>query len=684
VGDGPRGRAQVTRRRGRAPGTALAPPEGATGRGFALRLLPCLLLTAAVAACGGGSRPPPAAEPAAAIVATRTELGVNLPPVSDWSATPVYVDLVRQARRFGTPAKPWDEAAVLGPDGWPVGDFGVFLMTGQSRVSGTAGTYKVSFRGQATVGVVASTAGIANQAYDPAADRTTLDVVVPEGTDQLALGFTQTRGGIKDLAVIRPGYDPDDAPLFTRPFLDHIARFGTLRFMDWLATNVDSGSGAWAARPTPATVRYAAKAGVPWEHVIALANQAGKDVWINVPVRADDDYVRELARLLKATLRPELRVYVEYSNELWNGLFPQFALNVAMAKAEVQADPRSVLAYDRATDANTLAFRRVALRLKQIGDIFRAEYGDAAMLRTIRPVLSGQVVQPYVTEIGLAFIDAVYGPPARYFHAIAGAPYFNLGPLQTAEGLTPDQVLQAMEGSLASLAAVNAFERNRGLASWYGLRWLAYEGGADTFGPGSIAAKAAAGMDPRLEGLCLRYLQTWNEAGGDLFVWYTAGAGQWTSPYGTFELTVDLAVTDAPKLRCLEKAIAGQPATTRGRNAAPGAFAATAHLGNSPSPGEPTVRYLQPGRYVDYLVHADRAATFALTLTTEAGAPGNSVDIAVNGTPVANDVPLTVTGWGTPAAQPPIPVSLDRGFNTLRLTTHAATTGYALHRLELR
>lgn len=216
--------------------------------------------------------------------------------MADWSATPVYVDLVRQARRFGSPDAPWDEAASIGADGWPVADFGVFLMTGQSRLSGTAGTYTVRFRGRAEIGVVASNARVARVAFDAGADRTTAEVVLAQGADQLALKFTATRGGVKDLQVIRPGYDVESPPLFTRALLDHLAPFGTLRFMDWLATNHDSGRGDWAARPTPTTVRHGSKAGVPWEHVIALANIFGKDVWINVPVRADDDYVRQLAR----------------------------------------------------------------------------------------------------------------------------------------------------------------------------------------------------------------------------------------------------------------------------------------------------------------------------------------------------------------------------------------------------
>ncbi len=374
-------------------------------------------------------------------------LGANLPAISDWSATPVYVNLVHQARRFGTPDAPWDENAVLGSDGWPVGDFGIFLSTAQAGVAGTGGTYKVSFTGRANVAPVASAgASIANQAYDAHADRTTLDLVVdtgaPSGGNQLALKFTGTQGGIRNLKVIRPGYDPDDPPLFTSSFIDHIARFRTVRFMDWLRTNDNNGDARWASRPTPERVPYASPLGVPWEHVVALANRTGQDIWINIPLRADDDYVENLARLLKSTLNPGSRVYVEYSNELWNPGFAQFGGNLELARAEVEADPASALAFDKASrtytvaDPNVLAFRRIAKRLKEIADIFAGVFGAPAMLTRIRPVLAAQVVQPHVARIGLDFIRDTYGPPAHYFHALASAPYFNLGAQQTVDGLT--------------------------------------------------------------------------------------------------------------------------------------------------------------------------------------------------------------------------------------------------------
>lgn len=56
--------------------------------------------------------------------------------------------------------------------------------------------------------------------------------------------------GIKNLKVVRPGYDALNPPLFTTEFLNHIARFKTLRFMDWLKTNNNNVVSTWATRST--------------------------------------------------------------------------------------------------------------------------------------------------------------------------------------------------------------------------------------------------------------------------------------------------------------------------------------------------------------------------------------------------------------------------------------------------
>src|SRR5262249_27268821 len=161
--------------------------------------------------------------------------------------------------------------------------------------------------------------------------------------------------GITNVHLIRPGYDATNPPTFTREFLAHLKRFSTLRFMDWTSTN-NSTVVNWSDRTLP-TGRQTVN-GVAWEYVIELANTLDKDIWVNVPAEASDDYVRQLATLLRDKLRPDVAVYVEYSNEVWNWGFDQATWNKNQAIAEVQAGG-SPLNFDGDTDPNVWAARRI-------------------------------------------------------------------------------------------------------------------------------------------------------------------------------------------------------------------------------------------------------------------------------------------------------------------------------------
>ena len=81
-----------------------------------------------------------------------------------------------------------------------------------------------------------------------------------------------------------------------------------------------------------------------------LANTLHTNVWISVPAHATDDYVRQLATLLKNGLASDLKIYLEYSNEVWNTSFEQNRYNRSAAGAEVvaaaQAGKSSDLNYD--------------------------------------------------------------------------------------------------------------------------------------------------------------------------------------------------------------------------------------------------------------------------------------------------------------------------------------------------
>jgi len=636
-----------------------------------------LLLACSAAPKTRALRAPTVASPA---------LGANLAPVSDYSQTPVFVNLMEQARRFGSAETPWDEKAVLGVDGWPVGDFGVVLMVGQGHVPGTAGKYAVSFIGRARVEVVASPAVVRNAAYDAHKNHSTLDVEMPPGAEQLMLRFMGTGQGIKALRVIRPGYDAQHPPHFTRLFLQHIAPFKTLRFMDWLRTN-GSTVRTWAQRADPGTTHFLSAAGVPWERVLELSNTNSSDLWINLPVEADDDYTRQLAMLCKSLLKPGLHVYLEYSNEVWNPGFGQFHKNLQLAREELAANESSKLRLGGETDINRMAFRRTAKRLLEMAAIFRDVYGPQAYAQRVRPVLAAQVVQPSILQLQLRFIEAAYGPPADYLFGVAVAPYFNLGASQTEDQLSADQVLTAMGASVDRLERQNSLETNVALARWYGLPLLAYEGGSDTFGSGSLDAKRQASHDPRMLTLCERYLAKWFDTGGALFMWFQAGAGDWRHRYGSWELSESLLDQNAPKLRCLQDFGAKYMAHDPQRNALPGGVDAMNYVGSYAPYSKDSrlrLRYLHPGQSLDYLLWSPAARDYQMSLRAETGQSGNSVQLAVDGRSVASTVALVASGWGAMKETASLTLRLTAGFHTLRIRTLTETTGFRLDTISLR
>ena len=136
---------------------------------------------------------------------------------------------------------------------------------------------------------------------------------------------------------------------FTTPYLNLLAPFSTLRFMDWASTNGNPVT-KWSQRTPPDYASQQQPNGAAWEYAIQLCNTLGKDMWVNVPVGATDGYVTSLAKLIHKELNPNLNVYVEFSNEVWNSSFAQFFTNLNAAEAEVKADKHSPLDYDGDTD----------------------------------------------------------------------------------------------------------------------------------------------------------------------------------------------------------------------------------------------------------------------------------------------------------------------------------------------
>ncbi len=612
-------------------------------------------------------------------------IGANLDAVTDWSLANPFVNVFKQARTFQALNRAGN--ATVDADGWATEDFETIVQSGAPNTARVYnGVYKLSFTGRADVSLSVTPGAISNVVYNPATNTTTADVLLSasdaDGGWYYILQFRNV-SGVRDVKLIRPGYDANTTQVFTDQFLSQIGSFSTLRFMDWLRTN-NSPVVNWADRARVTDATWSTDRGVPWEVIVQLANQTGKDAWVTVPGGATDDYVRQLAVLLKSGLNADRAVYLEWSNEVWNGMFTQTSANYSAASAEVAAGG-SNLAYAGETAAVSSwdwAFRRVAQRIVSISNTFASVWGTDAINGRVRPVLASQVAVPYILRTQLEYIDRVYGDPSRFLFGVAGAPYFYVGAADQGANLSATDVLAALAtGIQENKGFLNEYAH---LATYYGLQSLAYEGGPDTYGPNNIAAKKAASLDPRMKDLVVQYLTDWYARGGGLFNWFVAGPTNYDSQYGTWGLTNDVLNLTSPKYQGVEKVAADDPVPVAIGTPVVGTVMARDSV-NAPT-ADPYPRYLNANDYRDYLVRAPQAGTYNLVLNYAQVGTSGQVQVLVNDR-VVQTLTLAATGPGYDsqwapnsfADAPALPVALGEGLNVVRL--RVVVGGYTLNSL---
>jgi hypothetical protein len=394
----------------------------------------------------------------------------------------------------------------------------------------------------------------------------------------------------------------------------------------------------------------------------------------------------------------------EYSNEVWNWSFEQATYNLQMANRSVVVDGDPFrLNYDSCNNTGYWAWRRTAYMCKHIADIFGAVFtGDVGPNKRVRPVLAGQVANTEVVRQGLVYLEAVWGPPGTIIHAIAGAPYFNLGDEANSNpNLTVDQVIDAMNASITNMSTSfgigedNPLAGNLGFAYHYGVQFRCYESGPDTSGPndsGSLWAKANATIDPRMQDLVMRYERTLAEYGpaSGPANYFVAGASPLYEQYGSYGLLYDMTITDTPKLRAIDATrVMQRPPPTIGVPIPTVSFNATDYVGHTVPFNVPWLEYLNAGSTFGYFVRNDQptAVDFDVVVYT-AGSTNSSLEVCF-GWQACTTVQTTATqGWSTFVPTTPatftapassvglvqLNVTVTRAYNigTLDFTLHSA------------
>jgi hypothetical protein len=358
--------------------------------------------------------------------------------------------------------------------------------------------------------------------------------------------FNLALNGVGNLNIQAP--DAVAGTPFRKPFLDKVDRLvhgSVIRYMDWMQTNA-SPVVNWSDRNT--SFYQTSAAGVNYENIVALSNYTKADAWINIPVKASDDYVRNLAKFLKANLNPTLNVHVEYSNELWNGGDGnQGTYNLLQART----DPTLT----KTDDTGRMA-QRAAEKLRQSVEIFKQEFGGSSRLR---PEIGGFIANPYWGQWQIDWLKSKGVNLTSDNYRIAIAPYVPGSPTDLGEnpGDSATTILQKLSNFMNGQVKTWILQ-NKGVADAAGIKLDSYEAAiASFYGTTNLQTHIDLQNDPRLGDLEKQFIAMWDTAsGGGLYNAF--GLVSPYSQYGQWGLLNDVNATGSVKFDAVSSLVAPQ------------------------------------------------------------------------------------------------------------------------------
>lgn len=464
----------------------------------------------------------------------RARFGMNLAGVVDWTREWPLVDAFKHSRPWITKG---DGKFTFDEHGNPL------LQAGQSvhtlllrEIDGhyPKGVYMLTYEGK---GKINARRWDVSDTVKEEPGRIEINVVPGNGGIQVEITESDPKDPIRNVRVWMPGFENAKSP-FHPLFLERLEPFGVLRFMDCQKTN-DNPLKSWAERPKLTDARYSTNKGVPVELMIELANTRKVHPWFCMPHQADDDFVRSFAKLVKDKLDPDLRVYIEYSNEVWNRQFGQARYAQQMGKGLKLSD-----------NDFQAQLRFCSQRSVEVFKIWEDVFGGPK--RLVR-VLAAQAANTWVSEQVLTWKDA-----HKHCDALAVAPYFGhkLGNPKTAlvvNKMTVDQLLDDLDKEVDG-PNKELMQKQEKLARKYNLELVAYEGGQHLAGHGGAENDEtltklfhAANRHPRMADLYKKHLTHWFASGGGLYVVFSnVGKPSKWGAWGVLEYQ-DQPIDKAPK-----------------------------------------------------------------------------------------------------------------------------------------
>lgn len=381
---------------------------------------------------------------------------------------------------------------------------------------------------------------------------------------------------------------------FRLDFISQMSNYHRIRFGLWqlVMDGTDNQSVNWSdATPVDYATQF-----MPWgaspEWDIRLINiinqsikdngcQAKTDPWIQIPYRANDDYVRRLAEMIASDIdfvaNPDIKIYIEWANEVWNPSFEH--LNYA-ASACNNVNP----ALDCSGDIFNRAFSYQVHRSLEIFTIFEEVFnithpipgGDNHLVKVLGGVAGFQYANgQLLSKPGAATgIDALAIAP--YFGATVGIEVNQLpiGSLPSIDALmdrldnpsdSNNLSISDLQQRIREMAQAKAIIDVWNTSTGSTIELVAYESGQHLVGDGFntradvVPLYAQANAHPRMGDMYRRLFLGWNQIGGtdiNHFVhkekWWWQGFFGALSWYDEGETTIN-----RPKYQVILEALAG-------------------------------------------------------------------------------------------------------------------------------
>ena len=286
-------------------------------------------------------------------------IGTNLGGISDWMTEMPFVDMMRNARTWGTRNQTewiengkneWNtelaDSIEKDENGYPLEvplfinnigleDSQIIFTVWATIEAWEAGVYTLFYDGEGEIEfgrdgeIIAKQPGQMSIRITPSTKDSFLEMKI----------LRSKRGNhIRNIRLIMPGHESTYTKQPFNPlYLEKLQPFKALRFMDWGNTNnwghdnawtcydnqQDTMLARWNERSTMTNYTWATNKGTPYEIMCDLCNTLNKDMWVCVPYCASAEYIQKMAKLIKERLNPGLKIYAEYSNENWNWMFGQ-------------------------------------------------------------------------------------------------------------------------------------------------------------------------------------------------------------------------------------------------------------------------------------------------------------------------------------------------------------------------